>query len=69
MLCDFCVSFYVVNYLVFESIPMDIVPLFAASRYYCILYWPGIVIPVVMAHPPNVIEGKYSEEPDRRLST
>jgi hypothetical protein len=27
------------------------------------------VIPVVMAHPPNVIEGKYSEEPDRRLST
>jgi len=32
-------------YLVFEPILMNIVPLFVASQYYCVPYWPGIVIP------------------------
>jgi len=41
-------------YLVFEPILMYIVPLFVASQYYCVLYWPGIVIPAATARPPNV---------------
>ena len=41
-------------YLVFEPILMDVVPLFVASHYYCVLYWPGIEIPAATACPPNV---------------
>jgi hypothetical protein len=42
--------------LVFEPILMDIVPLFVASQYYCVLCWPGIVIPAATARPPNVMK-------------
>jgi len=43
-------------YLVFKSIPINILPLFTDSQYYHVLYWPGIVTLAAMAHPPNVME-------------
>ena len=42
--------------LFFESILMDILPLFAALQYCRVLYWPGIAIPAAMLHPRNATE-------------